>query len=71
MSTVREELEDYLKDDDDMAKMCLTRKREQTQAWAAAQRSTGGAPRNPHPPHQEWNRMTCPCQLRGLGWVGA
>ena len=36
---MREELEDYLKDDDDMAKMSLTRKREQALAWAAAQRA--------------------------------
>lgn len=39
VTTVREELEDYLKDDDDMAKMSLTRKREQALAWAAAQRA--------------------------------
>lgn len=46
VSTVREELEDYLKDDDDMAKMCLTRKRDQTQAWASAQRAISTAPPN-------------------------
>ena len=36
VTTVRQELEDFLKDDDDMAKMCLSRKRDQAAQWAAA-----------------------------------
>lgn len=51
VTTVREELEDYLKDDDDMAKMSLTRKREQALAWAAAQRARSpSAPAAARPP---------------------
>lgn len=34
VTTVRDELESFLKDDDDMAKMCLTRKQEQEQGLA-------------------------------------
>ena len=45
VTTAREELEDYLKDDDDMAKMCLTRKRDQAQAWAAAAMSQSNGAR--------------------------
>ena len=36
VTTLRQELEDFLKDDDDMAKMCLSRKRDQATQWAAA-----------------------------------
>ena len=33
VTTVREELERFLEDDDDMAKMCLTRRREVSQEF--------------------------------------
>lgn len=35
VTTVREELQRFLEDDDDMAKMCLTRKKELEQAASA------------------------------------
>lgn len=36
---IREELEEYLEDDDDMGKMCLTQKKELEEAWKQAQQS--------------------------------
>jgi len=44
---MRQELEDFLKDDDDMAKMCLSRKRDQATQWAAAN-AQGSSP-SAHP----------------------
>jgi len=47
VTTLRQELEDFLKDDDDMAKMCLSRKRDQATQWAAAN-AQGSSP-SAHP----------------------
>jgi hypothetical protein len=44
VTTMRQELEDFLKDDDDMAKMCLSRKRDQAAQWAAASNVQGCSP---------------------------
>lgn len=43
VTTVREELQSFLEDDDDMMKMCLTHKKEQEQNQAELQRA-GGQP---------------------------
>ena len=43
VTTVREELQSFLEDDDDMMKMCLTHKKEQEQNQAELQRA-GGEP---------------------------
>ena len=44
VTTLRQELEDFLKDDDDMAKMCLSRKRDQAAQWASAGNVQGTSP---------------------------
>ena len=41
VTTVREELQSFLEDDDDMMKMCLTHKKEQEQNQAELQRAGG------------------------------
>lgn len=43
VTTVREELQSFLEDDDDMMKMCLTHKKEQEHNQAELQRA-GGEP---------------------------
>ncbi|KAL3130372.1 hypothetical protein ABBQ38_008198 [Trebouxia sp. C0009 RCD-2024] len=43
VTTVREELQSFLEDDDDMMKMCLTHKKEQEQNQAELQRAGGGS----------------------------
>ena len=41
VTTVREELERFLEDDDDMAKMCLTRRREVSEQRIISQHMSG------------------------------
>lgn len=44
VTTVREELQSFLEDDDDMMKMCLTHKKEHEQMQAELQRAGGQPP---------------------------
>ena len=64
MTTVREELQSFLEDDDDMMKMCLTHKKEHEQQQAELQRAGG------EPPSIlctfAWSRIAVPAEV-GLG----
>lgn len=59
VTTVREELQSFLEDDDDMMKMCLTHKKEQEQNQAELQRA--GGQRQPPP------RLKNQLSLAGVG----
>ena len=68
VTTLRQELEDFLKDDDDMAKMCLSRKRDQATQWAAAN-AQGSSPSvllPQIPPHQRICMSVAATEARSL-----
>ena len=67
VETVREELQRFLEDDDDMAKMCLTRKKEMERMVSSGQggppaQCTQSPPVEPHATLQGW----CCLALRRL-----